>query len=178
MGLCCGGVKKGGKPDGKYKPEPEAIPKILKKGESAASKGDKKGCQIWGDSFDSQTLALLACLDYCHESFQYNEVNMFTGEHTEDTFVEEVNPTGLVLTLKNGNDSVLGGIQLHLGYLADNFAGVSKQLYPAAKINDINKHILWYQSNLRPVAQMIVKQVVGPKAFGERECSPQQKMAT
>lgn len=101
-------------------------------------------CKVWGDCFSPETLTILASLDYCGQSYEYTEVNMFLGEHKEDAFMKDVNPIGSLPTIKNGKDSVIGGTSYFLTYLAASFPKLQKSLYPLENASEIDSHINWY----------------------------------
>ena len=48
---------------------------------------------------------------------------------------------------------------------------------PEKSVVDIKTHILWYKCIMRPATQRYVRHIVGPKAFGEREYSSEEKAA-
>jgi len=92
------------------------------------------------------------------------------GQHKEEPYLA-INPTGDVPTLVHGNTSVIGGYSTFLTYLASTFPALGRALYPANAQAEIDAHLLWYQCILSPATQKLVRTVVGPKAFGEKQCS-------
>ena len=59
--------------------------------------------------------------------------------------------------------------------MADHFDDFQKQLYPINKKAEIDKHILWYQTTLKPVCRKIVREVIDVKAYKEPEYLDKEK---
>jgi len=125
---------------------------------------------IWGDYFQSETRIILGCLELCGVKYKFNEINTFLGEHKSDSYLD-INPTGQVPTIQDGQNLVIGGYSTFLNYLANSQPKVAKQLYPSNTASEIDSHILWYQCILKPASQRFIRHIVGPKAFGEGQYS-------
>ena len=103
MGNCCGNPNKTTQPatkpgkittkDKKNAAAPGPAPAPIKKEDSV---------QIYGDCFSSETRTLVYALDYCTQKYNYQEVDIFQGEHNDDKYTQSVNPTGQIPTLKHG----------------------------------------------------------------------------
>ena len=160
MGNCCGGSER------------KTMPTTAKM-EIRRQKGQLK---IHGDYFCSVTRTILACLDYCGVPYTLEEVDTFQGEHKEEKYLE-LNPTGQVPTIEHDKTVVLGDYSAFLNFLANQYHDLGSQLYPDKSVNDIKTHLLWYKCIMRPATQRFIRHIVGPKAFGEREYSSEEKQA-
>ena len=71
---------------------------------------------IYGDYFQSETRSILAILDYCGLKYEFNEIDIIQGEHESESYME-INPTGTVPTLREGNILLIGGYSTQIEYL-------------------------------------------------------------
>ncbi len=78
-----------------------------------------------------------------------------------------MNPTGQIPTLTEGRFLVLGGYNVFLNYLCNHHQKIKEKLYQTQFKGEIDKHMLWFQSILKVASNRIVRQIVGPQAFGE-----------
>lgn len=71
---------------------------------------------VYGDYFQSETRSILAILQYSGIKYEFNEIDIFQGEHEDESYIE-INPTGTVPTLKEGNILLIGGYLTQLEYM-------------------------------------------------------------
>lgn len=71
---------------------------------------------IYGDYFQSETRSILAILDFCGIKYNFNELDIFQGEHESDSYLE-LNPTGQLPTIKESSILLIGGFLTQLEYL-------------------------------------------------------------
>jgi glutathione S-transferase len=65
--------------------------------------------------------------------------------------------------LSNNMFKVIGGDSTALKFLKNAYPDVKKELYSKEQEAKIDKHLLWYQSKLRPETQRLIRMIVLPK---------------
>ena len=60
---------------------------------------------------------------------------------------------------------------MFLNYLCNHHRPIREKLYPAEAKPQIDKLLLWFQSIMRVTSQRLIRMVIGPLAFGEKQYS-------
>lgn len=61
-----------------------------------------------------------------------------------------------------------------MAYLCNSQQRIKDKLYPVETRQDIEKHLAWFQSRMKPTSTRLVKMIVNPKAFGDKAPSAQE----
>lgn len=125
---------------------------------------------VWGDYFSPETRTLLNIMSVCSVPYDFQLIDQLKGMQKQDEYLL-VNPTGQIPTITDvtGKFFILGGYGIYLQYLCNHHPKIRAKLYPEDHKVEIDKHMMWFQSLMRVSTQRIVKMMVGPKAFGDRQ---------
>ena len=74
-------------------------------------------------------------------------------------------------TLTDGETTVIGGYITQLTFLAQSNQGMFEKMYPRNNQTEIDSHMQWFQSIFKPISSKFVRQMIGTKAFGDRQPS-------
>jgi hypothetical protein len=69
--------------------------------------------------------------------------------------------------ITEGSFKILGGNNIFLIYLCNSHARIKDKLYPTESRVEIEKHLSFFQSRMKPVSNKIIKMIINPKAFGD-----------
>ena len=75
--------------------------------------------------------------------------------------------------LSNNIFKVIGGDSTTLKFLKNAYPDVKKELYSKEFEAKIDKHLLWYQSKLRPETQRLIRMIVLPKVISTNVVKPE-----
>ena len=70
--------------------------------------------------------------------------------------------------ITEGSYKILGGSNTILAYLCNSQQRIKDKLYPLETKQEIEKHLAWFQSRMKPTSTRLVKMIVNPKAFGDK----------
>jgi len=70
--------------------------------------------------------------------------------------------------LTEGSFKILGGSNIFLIYLCNSQQRIKDKLYAQENRGEIEKHLAWFQSRMKPTSTRLAKMIVNPKAFGEK----------
>lgn len=129
--------------------------------------------KVWGDYFNADTRTILSILNIAGVAHDIQEVDMFKGDHKKEFYIQQ-NPSGQIPMLTEGGFKILGGNNIFLLYLCNSHQRIKDKLYPNEARNEIEKHLAWFQSRMKPTSTRLVKMIVHPKAFGEKAPSDQE----
>jgi len=122
---------------------------------------------IWGDYFNSDTRTILSVLYIAGVPYQLEEIDMFKGDHKKDSYLA-INPSGQIPMITEGSFKILGGNSIFLIYLCNSNQRIKDKLYPTEVRAEIEKHLSWFQSRMRPCAGRLTRMIVHPQAFGDK----------
>lgn len=103
------------------------------------------------------------------QNFEVKIIDIFNGDHTKDEFLQ-INPSSTLPVIVDGSFKVLGSTQVFVNYLANAKPKLQK-LYPTEKKAEIQSHLNWLVSVLRPSTKRLTSMIVGQKAFDQPESS-------
>jgi glutathione S-transferase len=70
--------------------------------------------------------------------------------------------------ITEGSFKILGGNNIFLIYLCNSHQRIKDKLYPAEAKGEIEKHLAWFLSRMRPCAGRLTRMIVQPQAFGDK----------
>lgn len=85
-----------------------------------------------------------------------------------------MNPSGQIPMLTEGHFKILGGSNIFLIYLCNSQQRIKDKLYSQENRGEIEKHLAWFQSRMKPTSTRLIKMIVNPKALGEKAPSAQE----
>jgi glutathione S-transferase len=119
---------------------------------------------IYGNYFDNDTRSLTTMLAIVGQTVEVKIIDIFKGDHTKAEFLQ-ISPCSTLPLVVDGNFKVLGSTHVFVNYLANAKPKLQK-LYPTEKKAEIQSHLNWFESVLKPSAKRLTGMIVGPKAFG------------
>lgn len=128
---------------------------------------------VWGDYFNADTRTILAILYMAGVPHAMEEVDQFKGDHKKESYLAQ-NPSGQIPMITEGGFKILGGNNIFLIYLCNSHQRIKDRLYSNDCKADIEKHLAWFQSRMKPTSARLVKMIVQPQAFGEKAPTPQE----
>lgn len=135
--------------------------------------GMSSGLIVHGDYFSPETRTLMIMLHQSQVKCELHVVDQFKGEHKSDKYLA-INPTGSHPTITEGRFLVLGGYLVFLTHLANHHKKIKDKLYPVDQKQQIDKLLLWFESIMRVCTRKLVRMIIGPQAFGEKQPSAEQ----
>ena len=76
--------------------------------------------------------------------------------------------------ITEGSFKILGGNNIFLIYLCNSHEQIKRRLYPDENKVDIEKHLAWFQSRMKPTSTRLIKMIVQPQAFGDKAPTAQE----
>lgn len=128
---------------------------------------------VWGDHFNSDTRTILSIINIAGVPYSFEEVDQFKGDHKKDSYLA-INPSGQIPMITEGSFKILGGNNIFLIYLCNSHQRIKDKLYPVETRVEIEKHLSWFQSRMRPCAGRLTRMIVQPQAFGDKAPSQQE----
>ena len=128
---------------------------------------------VWGDHFNSDTRTILSILTVASVPHNLEEVDQFKGDHKKESYLAQ-NPSGQIPMITEGSFKILGGNNIFLIYLCNSNARIKDRLYPLESRVEIEKHLAWFQSRMKPTSTRLIKMIVQPQAFGDKAPSQQE----
>ena len=128
---------------------------------------------VWGDHFNSDTRTILSILKVAGVLHNLEEVDQFKGDHKKESYLAQ-NPSGQIPMITEGSFKILGGNNIFLIYLCNSHEQIKRKLYPDESKVDIEKHLAWFQSRMKPTSTRLIKMIVQPQAFGDKAPSAQE----
>ncbi len=128
---------------------------------------------IYGDHFNSETRTILTILQIAGVPHALEEVDQFRGDLKKESYLA-MNPSGQIPMLTEGSFKILGGSNIFLIYLCNSQQRIKDKLYAQENRGEIEKHLAWFQSRMKPTSTRLAKMIVNPKAFGEKAPSQQE----
>jgi len=135
-----------------------------KGGESLERLTSAKGGEIvvWGDHFNSETRGLLSILEIAGVKYKFRSINSLEDEHKSEAY-RQVNPSGVIPMIENGNDKVIGGGVANILYISGACHQVAEKLFPEKDRAEIEKLLNWFYMMMRTETQRLIKLVVPGK---------------
>lgn len=128
---------------------------------------------VWGDYFNSETRTVLAILSIAGVPHSLEEIDQFRGDLKKESYLA-MNPSGQIPMISEGMFKILGGSNTLMAYLCNSQQRIKDKLYHQENRQEIEKHLAWFQSRMKPTSTRLIKMIVNPKAFGDKAPSAQE----
>eukprot|EP00347_Sterkiella_histriomuscorum_P024508 403330868 len=132
---------------------------------------------VYGDHFSPETRTIMCMIEMGQVPHQFHAVDQFKGDHKREEYIK-LNPTGSLPTIQEGRFLILGGYLVFLNYLVNKHEPIRNKLYPLEVKPLIDKILLWFQSIMRVTSQRLIRMIIGPQAFGEKQYQQEDIKAT
>jgi hypothetical protein len=77
--------------------------------------------------------------------------------------------------ITEGSFKILGGSSIIISYLIQGNQRVKERLYPKENSTEIDKHLGWFQSRMKPNSTRLIKMLVQPEKFGDKAPTKEDK---
>ena len=124
----------------------------------------RRPLKVYGNHFNSDTRTILTLLDIEGGEYEYEEIDIFRGEHQESEYLE-LNPLGTIPMIVDNSTVLMGNTSIFINYLTLSKSKLHSYR-PKEHSTLIDKHLNWFTTVLQPCVQRLTKVIVGPKAFG------------
>lgn len=123
---------------------------------------------VYGDFFSTETRTLMTIIKMGDVKHEFTEMDQFKGDHKKEQYLK-LNPTGSLPTITEGRFLIIGGYLVFINYLVKHHEKIQAKLYSPDVKPQVDRILLWFQSIMRVCSQKLIRMVIGPQAFGEKQ---------
>ena len=113
---------------------------------------------IHGHILDNTSRSLKAACLYSGKQFNFNSIDFIKGENSDNRFTN-INPTGHIPMIEEGQFKILGGNHIIFVFLCKNSAIVGQKLFHMELDQKIKGVIGWHQAKMQVPGQQIFKMI-------------------